>query len=159
MENIELTFQMRFVIALGLGFLLGLERETSGLERKRQVIAGVRTHALISLYGFGCAWLSQNNITFAFPIGLLSIAALASVEYMGRMREGHRGWTSSVAVLLTFIIGSLALLTNIWVPLALGIISAILLSEKTRIESFVENLKKFLLAGYPKRVTAQMAIQ
>jgi len=41
-----------------------------------------------------------------------------------------------VAVLLSFIVGALALLTNIWVPLALGIIGAMLLSEKTGIEHF-----------------------
>ena len=158
MEHIELTFQIRFAIALGLGFLLGLERETSGIARKKQVIAGVRTHSLISLYGFGCAWLSQINVAFALPIGLMSIAVLASIEYIVRMKEGHRGWTSSVAVLLTFIVGALALLTNIWVPLALGIISAILLSEKTRIESFVEDLKKFELYAILKFLVVTLLI-
>ena len=158
MGSIELTFQIRFAIALGLGFLIGLERETTGLERKRQVIAGARTHSLISLYGFGCAWLSQINIAFALPIGLISIAVLASIEYIERIKEGHRGWTSSVAVLLTFIVGALVLLTNIWVPLALGIISAILLSEKTRIEHFVEDLKKFELYAILKFLVVTLLV-
>jgi uncharacterized membrane protein (DUF4010 family) len=158
MGNIELTFEIRFAIALGLGFLIGLERETSGLERKKEVIAGVRTYSLISLYGFGCAWLSQINVAFALPIGLVSIAVLAGIEYIGRIKEGHRGWTSSVAVLLTFIIGALTLLTNIWVPLALGIISAMLLSEKTRIEQFVENLKKFEFYAILKFLVVTMLI-
>ncbi len=158
MENIELTFQLRFVIALGLGFLLGLERETTGIARKRLVVAGVRTHSLISLYGFGCAWLSQINDAFALPIGLLSVAVLSSLEYLTKAREGHHGWTSSVAVLLTFIIGALTLLTNIWVPLALGIISAIILSEKTRIEHFVENLKKFELFAILKFLVVTLLV-
>ncbi|MBN2289396.1 MAG: MgtC/SapB family protein, partial [Candidatus Glassbacteria bacterium] len=129
--HLELTFELRFLIALGLGFLLGLEREASGKYRQRQVSAGVRTHSLISLYGFGCAWLSNIEVAFALPIGLLSIAAFAGIEYLARIKEGHHGWTSAVAVLITFICGALSLLTNIWLPLAIGIISAILLSEKT----------------------------
>ncbi len=123
MEGIELTIHLRFVIALGLGFLLDLERESSGFERKRHVIAGTRTYSLISLYGLGCAWISELGIALAFPIGLISIAGLAGIEYMGRLKEGHSGWTSSVAVLITFIVGALAFLTNIWwklLALALG---------------------------------------
>ncbi|MCE5272246.1 DUF4010 domain-containing protein [bacterium] len=145
MESLELTFQVRFFIALGLGFLLGLERETSGLAQQHQPIAGVRTYSLISMYGFGCAWLAQNGVPAVLPLGLISIVVLAGIEYAGRIREGHQGWTSSVAVLITYVIGALTLNTIIWLPLALGIISAILLSEKTRIEHFVESLKKFEL--------------
>jgi uncharacterized membrane protein (DUF4010 family) len=158
MENFELTFQIRFIIALGLGFLLGLEREASGIYRKRPVTAGVRTYSLISLYGFGCAWLSQIGVSFALPIGLISIAAFASLEYLARVKEGHLGWTSDVAALLTFIIGALALLTQIWVPLAIGIISAILLSEKTLIEKYVQNLKEFELFAILKFLVVTLLV-
>jgi uncharacterized membrane protein (DUF4010 family) len=158
MGNFELTFQIRFIIALGLGFLLGLEREASGIYRKRPVTAGVRTYSLISLYGFGCAWLSQIGVSFALPIGLLSIAAFASLEYLARVKEGHLGWTSDVAALLTFIIGALALLTQIWVPLAIGITSAILLSEKTLIEKYVQNLKEFELFAILKFLVVTLLV-
>ena len=158
MENFELTFQLRFIIALGLGFLMGLERETSGVHRKRPVPAGVRTYSLISLYGFGCAWMFQINISFILPIGLLSIAAFASLQYLVRIREGHHGWTSNVAVLLAFVIGALTLLTNVWVPLALGIIGTILLSEKTSIEQYVEDLKKFELLAILKFLVVTLLV-
>ena len=158
MDGIELTIHLRFAIALGLGFLLGLEREATGMERQRHVIAGVRTHSLISLYGFGCAWLSDAGVAFSLPIGLVSIVVLAGIEYVARMRDGHYGWTSSVAVLITFIVGALTYLTNIWGPLALGIISAMLLSEKTRIENLVENLKKFEVYAILKFLVVSLLI-
>ena len=158
MENFELTFQMRFIIALGLGFLMGLEREASGAQRQRLVPAGVRTFSLISLYGFGCAWMSRINFSFVLPVGLLSIAAFACIQYLARVKEGHQGLTSNVAMLLAFIIGALTLLTNIWVPLALGIISTILLSEKTLIEQYVENLKKFELLAILKFLVVTLLV-
>ena len=55
MEQIELTYPVRFLIALGLGILMGLERETTARQAERQAVSGVRTFALVSLLGFGCA--------------------------------------------------------------------------------------------------------
>jgi hypothetical protein len=59
MNTLEWTFELCFVVALALSFLVGLERETAGVERKIHVLAGVQTYTLISLYDFGCSWLSR----------------------------------------------------------------------------------------------------
>jgi uncharacterized membrane protein (DUF4010 family) len=142
MNSFEWTFQFRFAIALALGFLIGLERESSGFEKKSRVFAGVRTFSLIALYGFGCGWLYQINIPFAIPVGMISILALSLVAYFTKVKEGHGGWTTEVAALITFIIGVLSLLTDVWVAMALGVISTILLSEKSSFEQFVETLDK-----------------
>lgn len=142
MHTFEWTVELRFIVALALGFLVGLERESVGTERKIHVLAGVRTYSIISLYGFGCAWLFQISVPLALPVGILSITALALVGYLAKVKEGRTGWTSEVAALLTFIIGALALLTDVWVPMALGIITTLLLSEKAEIEKHVEGLHK-----------------
>jgi len=102
----------------------------------------VRTYSLISLYGFACGWLYHINVPFALPVGMISIASLVLVSYFAKLREGRLGWTSEMAALLTFIVGALALLTDIWVPMALGIISTLLLSEKAEVENYVEKLNK-----------------
>jgi uncharacterized membrane protein (DUF4010 family) len=142
MHEFQWTFELRFVIALALGFLVGLERETVRITQKQRVLAGVRTHTIISLYGFGCAWLSQMHVSLAIPVGMLTVAALAIVGYLAKLKEGHVGWTSEISTVLTFIVGALALLTDVWVPMALGIMNAILLSEKAELEQFVERLDK-----------------
>ena len=49
MINGELSVQARLVIALALGFLAGLERETTGARSRSGVHAGVRTYAILSL--------------------------------------------------------------------------------------------------------------
>ena len=142
MNSFEWTFQIRFGIAVALGFLIGLERESSGYEKNARVFAGVRTFSLIALYGFGCGWLYQINIGLAVPVGMISVLALSMFSYFSKTREGRGGWTTEVAALITFIIGVLSLLTDIWVAMALGIISTILLSEKASVEQFVETLDK-----------------
>jgi uncharacterized membrane protein (DUF4010 family) len=143
MNSFEWTYELRFIIALALGFLIGLERESSGIDRKGKIFAGVRTFTLISLFGFGCAWLYHLNIIFALPVGLLVIGALVLAEYSGKQKDGRFGGTSEIATLLTFIIGALALLADVWISMALGIISTLLLSEKSEIEKYVDKLNKF----------------
>jgi len=139
---IEWTFQLRLVVALALGFLVGLERESTKIEHQKLVFGGVRTHPIISMYGFGCAWLYQIGVTFMLPAGLLSMTALASIAYVAKIRAERFGSTSEISALLTFVVGALALLVDIWIAMALGIVNAMLLSEKAKLESFVEKLDK-----------------
>ncbi len=142
MNSFEWTLELRFIVALALGFLIGLERESAGVERKGKFFAGVRTYTLISLFGFGCAWLYHLTATFTIAVGLLVVGALVLVEYMAKQKEGRFGGTSEIAALLTYIIGALALLADVWISMALGIISTLLLSEKAEIEKYVEKLNK-----------------
>jgi len=142
LNTFEWTYELRFIVALALGFLIGLERESAGGERKSKLFAGVRTYTLISLFGFACGWLFHVNVTFALPVGMLSIAAIALTGYISKIKEGRFGLTSEVAALLTFAIGALSMLADIWLPMALGIISTLLLSEKAELEKWVERLDK-----------------
>ena len=145
MNGIEWTIQLRFVVALALGFLIGLERESSGQERDGKVFSGLRTFSLISLFGFGCAALHEAGVSFTLPVGLLAITAMGVMEYAAKQRVGRIGWTTEVAALVTFVVGALAYLTEVWVSMAIAIVTAILLSEKAELETQVEKLKKIEL--------------
>jgi uncharacterized membrane protein (DUF4010 family) len=142
MQYPELTVQTRFVIALALGVLAGLERETTGHTSTHRVQAGVRTYSLVSLLGFACAWLGQNGHGPLIPVGLLALTGLAIISNLAKQRRGHSGWSSEAAALLTFLVGSLCLISEIWLPMALGITSTVLLSEKTEIEGLVARLER-----------------
>lgn len=136
----EWTFQWRFLIALALGFLVGAERERAGTEARKPIYSGVRTYTAISLYGCACAWLHYLGVVWMLPVGMMSVTALAVVQYMGKQRSGWIGWTSESALLLTFVIGALTIMTDIWISMALGIVLTTLLSEKAKIEYYLERL-------------------
>jgi uncharacterized membrane protein (DUF4010 family) len=139
--SIVWTAQLRFIVALILGFLVGLERESTKVDQKL-VFGGVRTHPIISLFGFGCAWLYKLGTAGVLPIGLLCISVLTGIAYVAKIRSDRFGTTSEVSALLTFVTGALALLADIWIAMALGIVNTILLSEKAALESYVERLSK-----------------
>lgn len=142
MNSIEWTFQLRFIVALALGFLIGLERESAKSKRKNIILGGIRTFPIISMLGFGCAWLYQLGASFMLPLGLLTICILASIGYYGKTQSEKFGITSEVSALLTFVVGALALLVDIWAAMALGIINTMLLSEKAGLENIVDKLNK-----------------
>ena len=142
MNLIEWTDQLRFLVAIALGFLVGLERESRGSELGSKLTAGVRTYTLISLFGFGCAWLFRLNVQFIIPVGIIVIGTMILAGYLVKQKSGAIGWTSEIAALLTFIVGILSLLADIWIPMALGIFTTLLLSEKSQLEQYIDKLDK-----------------
>ena len=142
MSTFEWTPELRFLVALALGFLVGLERERTKIEEQKMVFGGVRTHPIISLLGFGCAWFYKVGAVLMLPVGLLSIAALTSIAYIAKIKIGRFGSTSEISALLTFVTGALALLVDVWIAMAIGVVNTILLSEKAALESYVERLNK-----------------
>jgi uncharacterized membrane protein (DUF4010 family) len=141
MTGFDWPLSLRFLLALGLSFLVGLERESSALISKGRVFAGVRTYTLIGLFGFSCALL-REAVPWVLPAGMVALAGLALVGYLAKLQQGHVGWTSEVAAIITFVMGSLCLIADTWVPMAIGIVTTLLLSEKAKIENFVEHLDK-----------------
>ena len=142
MNLIEWTDELRFLVAIALGFLVGLERESRGGSISARLTAGVRTYTLVSLFGFGCAWLYRLNVDFIIPVGIIVIGGMLLASYLAKQKSGAVGWTSEIAALLTFVVGILSLLADIWIPMALGIFTTLLLSEKAGLELYIEKLDK-----------------
>jgi uncharacterized membrane protein (DUF4010 family) len=142
METIEWTMQLRLVVAIALGFLVGLERESSQSKHKKVLFGGIRTYPIISMFGFGCAWLFTIGEKSLLPIGLIALAALTAISYFSKFQYDQPGVTTELSALLTFIVGALAMLVDVWASMALGIINTMLLSEKARLEEFVEKLDR-----------------
>ncbi|MDM7913835.1 MAG: MgtC/SapB family protein, partial [Candidatus Eisenbacteria bacterium] len=144
MNPTSYSVELRLFMALALGFLAGMERESTGARSPRgtRVHAGVRTYSILSLFGYGCAWLSTNGFPLALPFGLLAVTSLTVITNVARQRGGHIGFTSEVAAHLTYVVGALCLTTAVWLPLALGISSTVLLSEKGHLENLVHRLER-----------------
>jgi uncharacterized membrane protein YhiD involved in acid resistance len=91
-------------IALGLGLLVGLQR-----ERAASRLAGVRTFPLVTLLGGLCSMLAQSFGGWILAAGLIALTALIVLGNVLEMREGltDPGLTTEVALLLMFGVGAL----------------------------------------------------
>ena len=70
------------------------------------------------------------------------MTVLTGISYLAKIKSDRFGSTSEISALLTFITGALALLVDIWAAMAMGVFNTILLSEKARLENYVESLNK-----------------
>lgn len=99
------SFILSTAVALGIGLMIGVERERSKGAGPDREIAGVRTFALASLLGaFGA--LLANALLLAVFASL--IGAIAIAGYL-RTRETNPGVTTEVALIAAFALGALSL--------------------------------------------------
>jgi uncharacterized membrane protein (DUF4010 family) len=144
----ELEIFQRLGLALAIGLLVGVERgwesgDTSGIR-----VAGVRTFALIGLYGGIAGWLS--TVLGAATLGLLSLgfAALVAVGYWLAVRDdGDHGLTTEIAALLVFALGAAAVLGQPAPAAAVGVVATALLAVKSRLHGWIARIRRLELTA------------
>src|SRR5688500_7021169 len=119
----------RLGIALGLGLIVGLQRERSG-----SALGGFRTFPLATLFGSICGLLAVEMDGWILAAGLVAVGALlvmGNVEH----RERDAGLTTEVAMLLMFVIGAFVMVGPISIAGITGGMVAVLLHFKPEMHS------------------------
>ncbi|MDX5329040.1 MAG: MgtC/SapB family protein [Marinobacter sp.] len=134
---------INLAIALLLGAIIGLERGWDAREQKPgERIAGIRTFALVGLLGGISAVLALEITTWAFPVMLVSVAAIGLVAYSERL-EHIRNFsiTGMVGMLLTFCFGAVAVAVDPVIATASAVVTAIILDNKEEIHGWIHKLQ------------------
>lgn len=142
MENIDLF--MRCGVALGIGFIIGLQREFSQGGADREIVAGERTFALMGLSGCLAAFLSDQFGSALIFIGSMALLAVltAIAYYVESFQKGQIGLTTEIAILITVLLGALCYWGYIVVAVAAGIATTVLLSLKIETDRLVSALTR-----------------
>lgn len=122
-------------VALGIGLLLGAERERSQTRRGPRGVAGIRTFALVALLG---AVAERVGGTPVVAVGFAVIGAAALVGYI-RSDRSDVGLTTEVAMLVAFLLGVLSQ-DEPAIASALAVTVTILLATRTALHRFVGNV-------------------
>jgi uncharacterized membrane protein (DUF4010 family) len=134
---------LRFGIALAIGFMIGLQREYAFREKKRELLAGERTFALIALVGALAAMIADIfESSLAFLGVILLVGVFAAIAYFYDAHQGHVGLTTEIAILLTVLIGALCYWDYLTLAVALGIVTTVLLSVKIETDRLVKALTR-----------------
>ncbi len=126
---------LRLAVALGIGLLVGLERERRKGERPNLSAAGIRTFALVSLVG-GLSAMLPGLVLFAVAAGFVS--AMTVVSYF-KSRDLDPGMTSEVALLTAFLLGGLAV-RDPALAAGIGVIVTALLAARGALHRFVRRV-------------------
>ncbi len=133
MTFVPLDISIKLAISLGVGLLVGLEREWS------QKDLGARTFAIAAMAGT-LSILAGPGLAYLSFAGLLGIAALTGVR---NIREGRPiEATTFAAVSLTFVLGVLVGQGHHYTPVAAAIVMTLLLSLKPALTHFSGGLSR-----------------
>lgn len=123
-----------FGIALGLGLLIGFQR-----ERAKASLAGIRTFTLISLIGACSAHLgSLLAVPWLLPVAFLGLAGLLVSGHVARSRTESPELTTEIAAVLMLLIGALSVAGPRLLAVATGAVIALLLHFKRPLHETVE---------------------
>ncbi len=126
-------------IALGLGLLVGLQR-----ERKEGDIAGIRTFPLVTLAGAICGMLALHFGGLVLGGAFVAIAVLVLVGNLAKIKAGHPdpGITTEVALMLMFAVGALLAVGPPQIAVAVGAATAVLLQLKEQLHGFAAKVSE-----------------
>ena len=146
---IDLLMFQRFLIALALGALIGLEREYATYKNRGHEYAGIRTFPLIALFGALCAYFGDIISPYILIMGMLIIGILVIVAYfiISEKSKNHFGATSEIAGLLTFFIGVLSYYQEFFFAVTLAVSIAVILYARSLLHHFAEKITSKELAG------------
>ena len=129
--TIDNTLWLNLAVALGIGLLIGAERERSKGTGPDRESAGIRTFTIASLLG-------AVSVTFNFwllVVSIFCVTIFTAISYYNR-RDKDPGLTTEIALILTVILGGLAMSAPA-LAAALAVAVAILLAAKEPMHGFV----------------------
>lgn len=136
-RNMELEpTLLRLGLALALGLLVGLQR-----ERAASRVAGVRTFALITLFGAVAGLTVAPFGPWLVPAGALALAALLVVGNIAKLRiDPDPGLTTEVTALLMFAVGAYLVVGHLGAAVAVSGAVVLLLHFKEPMHHVVRSM-------------------
>lgn len=135
MTHIDSSVLLNFIVALGIGLLIGTERERNHQSAQTEnAVAGVRTFTIAALLG-------AISITFDFWLLVMTLACVtvfSATAYFIKTNNDP-GLTTEITLLMTVILGALAMSQPL-LAAGLAVIVAILLVAKEPLHAFVRGV-------------------
>ncbi|WP_422001346.1 MgtC/SapB family protein [Reyranella sp.] len=124
-----------FLVALGVGLLVGIDRERHKGDGPTRHPAGLRTFTLASLLGATAMAAGGGLLLVAATLGM---AGFAGLSYW-RARDNDPGLTTETALILITVLGGLAV-SQPQFAAGLGVVVAVLLAARTALHRFVRSV-------------------
>ncbi|ANQ84869.1 MgtC/SapB family protein [Azoarcus olearius] len=125
-----------FLIAIGIGLLIGLER-----ERVPSARAGLRTFGLVGMLGALAALLGQSLHSIApLAVGMAAVATMIIAAYLRHPDPTDPGTTSVAALLVCFCLGAAVWYGYARLAVMLAVGTTVLLYFKAELRGMVARL-------------------
>jgi uncharacterized membrane protein (DUF4010 family) len=142
-------------ISIGLGLLVGLERQS--VDSKT---AGIRTFPMVTLMGTVCGLLGTEYGGWVIASGFVAVTAILVISNIHRLKmdDESPGMTTEIAVLLMYSIGVFLVQKNYAVAVVMTGVITVLLHFKTIIHGWVDRIGQKDLVGIMQFILISMVI-
>lgn len=130
-------FLVRLLVSLGIGVLIGLERQYTAMKEEATGYLGIRTFTFFALLGCIAVLFYFLFSPWIYMALFLGLVILIAVAYWQTALQGDRGLTTEVTALLTFVLGSMAGYGLIAFSLMITVLVMVFLSSKFKFQSLV----------------------
>ncbi len=144
-SSANLHAPLKFLTSLALGLLLGLQR-----ERTPSAKAGVRTFALVALFGTVSGLIADaadSAWIIAAGLALVGLMIIAAYRREDEKTEADSGTTTVIALLLCFGLGVMVWYEYTQLAVAIAIAATVLLHFKAELHGFSERMSQRDLAS------------
>lgn len=156
---LDLNVFYRLAAAIGIGLIIGMQREQTYFDQTDRHPAGVRTFTLVALVGALVALLSDQMqsvapfVTGFIVVGMLLMATHVSYAIGHKNRPGDRpeeglpvaggdGITTSVALLIVYLLGGICWYGRLLESCVVVVVMLWVLSAKEQLHTFAKKLSK-----------------
>jgi uncharacterized membrane protein (DUF4010 family) len=130
-------FLIRLLVAIGIGAVIGLERQFQAMKENTQGFAGIRTFVFLVLLGFIAALFFHIFSPWVYVALFIGASILIASTYWVSAAKGDRGTTTELSSLLAFVLGSMTFIGLIEISLMITVLIVLVLSSKFRIKTIV----------------------
>ena len=142
-DGLDIGTIRKFVDALLIGALVGIEREKRKSAEANADIGGLRTFILLALLGAIAGWLTDALHMPALLVAVIVVvgaAVLAGYVLAARAQPESLGITTESAAITVCLLGAMATLGYRELAVALGIVTAAVLAYKQPLHGLVAKL-------------------
>jgi uncharacterized membrane protein (DUF4010 family) len=132
------------LIVLGIGLLLGIEREFSKSKpdsERVKLFAGVRTFPIVALAGYAGALLAEAFSVWILVATFAGVLAMIALSYQGS-RGKDLGTTTEFSLMMTFILGALVFIGKYHLSVTIAVLVTALLTLKIRMHEVIKRLSR-----------------
>ena len=143
---IEFNIFYKLAAALGIGFIIGLQRENSYSRTNSRHPAGLCSFSIVSLCGALSCYLGElmeSIVPFVIGlvvVGLLLVASHVAYGLANRENGGPAGVTTSAALIMIYFLGALCWFNRLLEACILMITLLWLLAVKRQLHEFAKKL-------------------
>lgn len=142
-------FFQGLLVALGIGLILGFEREHQQRTDPHH-FAGLRTFPILTVVGFVTGMVSNPAFPWLLPAVTIGLLILLTVAYYMQAARDSLGLTTEFALVLAYLLGVFVSAGHYSESLAVAVAATVLLSLKERFQWFVQQITQTELVAFIK---------